>query len=84
VSGDSLGLQGALIFLRVAREKAYDLGSMVQLQWPHQPQDLVDFLFSDPDFIEFASGHPVPFYRVYILYTAQFSPFNGVDRQYDC
>ena len=44
----------------------------------------MDFLFSDPDFFEFAPGHPVPLYRVDILDTAQFSPFNGVDRQYDC
>ena len=57
---------------------------MVQLQWPHQPQDLVDFLFSDPDFFEFAPGYPVHLYRDDILDTAQFSPFNGVDRQYDC
>jgi hypothetical protein len=56
---------------------------MVQLQWPHQTQNLVDLLFSDPDFNEFAHGHPVPLYRVDILDTAEFSPFNGIDRQYD-
>ena len=56
---------------------------MVQLQRPHQPQDLVDLLFSDPDFNEFAPGHPVPLYSVDILDTAQFSSYNGIDRQYD-